>query len=58
MSDLEWRFRPGMELIYTLQPGEQYRFYDGGLVVTHPERPPKIVSAMGVFEVDLAPPRT
>jgi hypothetical protein len=42
---------PPMKLIYTLQPGEVYKFWNGRIVVAHPDRPPKIVHADGTSEV-------
>lgn len=40
-----------MRFIYTLQPGEEYRFLNGHIFVTYPDRPPKIVHANGTTEV-------
>jgi hypothetical protein len=40
-----------MKVVYTLQPGETYAFYDGKIVVVHPDRPPIIVYTDGSIEV-------
>jgi hypothetical protein len=40
-----------MKVIYTLQPGESYKFWNGMIVVAHPEHPPKIVHADGTTEI-------
>jgi hypothetical protein len=40
-----------MKHLYTLQPGEDYRFWNGLLIVAHPDRPPKIVHSDGTTEI-------
>lgn len=40
-----------MKVIYTLQPGEEYRFWNGRIIVAHPDRPPKIVHSDGTTEM-------
>lgn len=41
----------GMKVLYTLEPGESYKFWDGRIIVVHPDRPPKIVHADGTTEI-------
>jgi hypothetical protein len=40
-----------MKVIYALQSGESYKFWNGMIVVAHPERQPKIVHADGTTEI-------
>jgi hypothetical protein len=46
----DFPYGPPVKLIYTLQPGEDYRFFHGRIVVVHPERPPKIITSDGAIE--------
>lgn len=42
----------GIRHIYTLQDGEDFRFFSNGpIVVVHPDRPPKIINADGTVDV-------
>lgn len=41
----------GAKVIYRLQPGESYKFWNGRIIVAHPDRPPKIVHADGTTEI-------
>jgi hypothetical protein len=43
----EFPTRSEMKLLYTLQPGEDYRYYAGRIIVVHPDRPPKIINSDG-----------
>lgn len=46
-----------MKHIYTLQPGEEYKFWNGRIIVVHPDRPPKIVHSDGTTEIIAPPPQ-
>lgn len=44
-------------LFYVLQPGEDWAFFRGNLIVAHPDRPPKIIHPDGrEEEISLAIP--
>jgi hypothetical protein len=49
---------PNMKHIYTLQPGEQFKFWNGRIIVAHPDRPPKIVHSDGTTEIVTPLPRS
>jgi len=43
--------REGTKLIYTLAEGESCRATDGGYIIVHPDRPPKLITANGIEEI-------